>query len=79
MWWEAGSRGEFLTPSEIVSTFDGGIEALVDPVRHVADFQSGLTARGRNAIFSTDVFCRSELAIHAASPSGSSQAAQLAA
>jgi hypothetical protein len=38
-----------------------------------------LAARGRNAIFSTDVFCRSELAIHAASPSGSSQAAQLAA
>jgi hypothetical protein len=40
---------------------------------------TALTARGRNAIFSTDVFCRSELAIHAASPSGSSQAAQLAA
>jgi hypothetical protein len=40
---------------------------------------NALTARGRNAIFSTDVFCRSELAIHAASPSGSSQAAQLAA
>lgn len=40
---------------------------------------TGLSARGRNAIFSTDVFCRSELAIHAASPSGSSQAAQLAA
>src|SRR5271157_5288508 len=44
MWWGNRRQSEFLTPSEVVSTFDGGIEALFDPARYVSGFHSGLDA-----------------------------------
>jgi hypothetical protein len=42
MWWRSRSRCEFLTPREIVSTLDGGVDALFDPARYVVGFHSGL-------------------------------------
>ena len=44
MWWWSRSRSEFLTPSEVAATFDGGVDALFDPARYVSGFHSGLDA-----------------------------------
>jgi|SRR5208283_1635432 len=44
MWRRHRSQSEFLTPGEVESTFDGGVDALFDPAHYVSGLHSGLDA-----------------------------------
>lgn len=49
MFWSSRSPSGFLAPAEVVSAYDQGVGALLDPARYLAGFNSGLDALDRLA------------------------------